>query len=192
MFNEIVAGVDFGPGGSDAIALAADLVAPGGRLTLTYVLPSDPRVFGAETESDMAARMSVSRELLRRENALLTLGRRGRRVRARRIDVLVVPAASVARGLEFVARRRNADLIVLGASRRGRLERLLTGEVTGAVLTRARCPVAVAARGGRQPPVGAPVVLPGGVSEWPESPPAGASSARIADNSASTAPPAPN
>ena len=45
MFKQIVVGVDEHEGGRDAIALARNLLARDGELTLAYVFAGDPHVY---------------------------------------------------------------------------------------------------------------------------------------------------
>ena len=46
MFKQIVVGVDGGPGGCDAVALAKLLAKGGGELTLAHVVPGDDDAYG--------------------------------------------------------------------------------------------------------------------------------------------------
>lgn len=145
MFAEVVAGVDFGPGGDGAIALARALIAPGGRLTLAHVVLSDPRVFGAGSAAAVAGECELSRRLLEREGLLMALDdRRAGRSGAQQPALCSVPAASPARGLSFLARERGADLVVVGASRRGLVDRMVIGDDARALLRAAPCAVAIA------------------------------------------------
>lgn len=147
MFSEVVAGVDFAPGQDGVIALARRLTAPGGRLTLAHVVPSDPRVFGGGNGAAMAGECDLSRRLLERERLLMALDeRQGGRPEVR-VEVCSLPAASPARGLSFLARRRGVDLLVVGAARRGLVNRVLIGDGARAVLLQAPCAVAIASAG---------------------------------------------
>jgi nucleotide-binding universal stress UspA family protein len=119
MFKRVVVGVDGQVGGRDAIALARQLVDSDGVLTLANVWSGD----GAE--------------LLERERA------------AANIDAQLVSAEgdSVGAGLHEVAEYLDADLLVVGSSRRALVERVWLGGVTRAALHDATCPVAVAPSG---------------------------------------------
>jgi nucleotide-binding universal stress UspA family protein len=67
--------------------------------------------------------------------------------------VVVVQTVSVAAGLHELAFRHDADLLVIGTSRRDLAERTLVRDDTRAVLKNPPCPVAVAPLGyGRRPP----------------------------------------
>ena len=64
MFNKVLVGVDGSQGGSDAVALARQLTATSGQLTLAHVYPyhGDPPVRGYD--DDEAAQIIQTRELL--------------------------------------------------------------------------------------------------------------------------------
>lgn len=137
--------MDFGRGGVAAIALAQRLVAPGGRLLLTNVVMSDPTVFGGKNAATISAEQALADSLLERERRVLEFERRrsGRGAGAR-IELRSVPAASTGRGLGFVAQRRNADLIVVGARAPSRRRRVLGAGGIPRVLRSAPDGVAIA------------------------------------------------
>lgn len=110
MFKQTVVGVDEHHGGRDAIALARDLLARDGELTLAHVYTGDP--------------------LFHREGHL--------RWRS---------APSVGHGLHAICREIDADLLVVGSSRRGLLGRVFIGDDTRASLNGAPCTIAVAPAG---------------------------------------------
>jgi nucleotide-binding universal stress UspA family protein len=62
-------------------------------------------------------------------------------------EVLYIEAKSVAEGLHDLATGRDADLLVVGASRRDAYERLFVGDDAREVLDNPPCAVAVAPRG---------------------------------------------
>jgi nucleotide-binding universal stress UspA family protein len=146
MFDEVIVGVNFGPGGDEAIALAAQLVSRTGRLTLTHIVASDPTVARGQRDDDIALERARSLGLLERERSLMHLDRTTRE-RPVRIEVCALPAASTGRGLHAAALTRRADLIVAGATRHGRVGGVLFGDGTCGVLRAAPCSVAVAPRG---------------------------------------------
>ena len=119
MFKRVVVGVDGQIGGRDAIALARQLLDTDGVLTLANVWSGD----GAE--------------LLERERV------------AANVDAQLVSADgdSVGATLHELADYLNADLLVVGSSRRALAERVWLGGVTRAALHDATCPVAVAPSG---------------------------------------------
>jgi nucleotide-binding universal stress UspA family protein len=127
MFERIVVGVDGHEGGRDAVALARLLVAPGGTLTLAHVVAGDrgaPEASGAE-----------------RARALLESVRGDTGVEA---HLRSHRSASVGRGLHELCEVTDADLLVVGSSRRGRLGRVLVGDDTSAALNGAPCAIAIA------------------------------------------------
>jgi nucleotide-binding universal stress UspA family protein len=69
------------------------------------------------------------------------------RVTAERI---AIADSSPGRALHRIAERREADLIVVGSAHRGRIGRVLAGDVTAGTLHGAPCPVLVAPRGYRE------------------------------------------
>lgn len=103
MFEHVLVGVDGDDGGRDAVALAARLVAPGGRVTLANVWASGD---GALSAISGAAHPSLAAEALllrlRAETTLLC-------------SVRTHGALSVGAGLHQLAAEVGADLIVIGA-----------------------------------------------------------------------------
>jgi nucleotide-binding universal stress UspA family protein len=144
MFENVIIGVDDSEGGHDALALARQLASADGRLTLAYVQVVMPR---PDEDSGAVSLAADRRPALER---LVSL-RDTSHVDAR---VLAVQAGSVVAGLHELARRRDADLLVIGASRRDRYERLLVRDDTRAVLENPPCPVAVAPLGYARRPSG--------------------------------------
>jgi nucleotide-binding universal stress UspA family protein len=137
MFRHIVVGVDEHEGGRDAIALARNLLAPGGEITLAYVYAGDPHIYrGASAAYEAVERERVV-ELLEktREQAQIEAGLR------------YMGSPSVGRGLHELAEREGADLLVLGSCRRSLLGRVLIGDDTRAALNGAPCVVAIAPAG---------------------------------------------
>ena len=139
-------GVDFGDGGREAIALARTLCARPGRVTLTHVVTSDPSFFRGVSEEFVAAeRARVLALLARRRDLAYAENDRGWRSSVQ-VDVRCEFWDSAGRGLQ-VAAATDADLIVVGSSRRGLLGRVLLGDDTRAALDGAPCAVAVAPAG---------------------------------------------
>jgi nucleotide-binding universal stress UspA family protein len=139
MFDNVIVGAADAEAGRDALALARQLAAPHGQLTLAYVQvgapPPDPDSAPVSLAVDRQPVLEALRSL--RDDA----------------RVVVVETVSVAAGLHELARRHHADLLVVGASRRDLAERTLVRDDTRAVLKNPPCPVAVAplAYGGRPP-----------------------------------------
>ncbi|MHC4811077.1 MAG: universal stress protein [Planctomycetota bacterium] len=139
----VVAAVDFS-GCSEAVVAAARrmLAARGGPGTLLLVhadaFAADPMVAATAAESggEAAARAAELRE---RIDAITEAVREP----GLAVEAIVSPAYPVEL-LDREVRRADADLIVVGRSGRGRLERLLLGSVAQRVLEHASCPVLVA------------------------------------------------
>lgn len=129
MFKRVVVGVDGQVGGRDAIALARQLLDRDGVLTLANVWSGD------------------GSEVLERERAAANVD----------AELVCADGDSVAATLHELADYLNADLLVVGSSRRALVERVFLGGVTRAALHDASCPVAVAPSGyGRRVhPIGA-------------------------------------
>jgi nucleotide-binding universal stress UspA family protein len=132
MFKNIIVGVDRS-GGRDQIALAKRLLANGGQLALAHVFPGTPQVWQPTPEFDSPERREVAEMLERaaRETGVDAA------IRWREGD-------STGRGLHELCEIAEADLLVVGSSRRGLLGRVLLHDDTHAALNAAPCAVAVA------------------------------------------------
>jgi nucleotide-binding universal stress UspA family protein len=137
MFNNVLAGVEGGPHGRDAIALASRLVEAGGKLTLVNVFSGVSRPIDAVTPGMVEEDRSRAR-------ALLESARDGAGVEA---ELLAVDAGRPGEGLHLAAERLEADLLVVGSCRRGAFKRVMLGDDTRASLNGAPCAVAVAPSG---------------------------------------------
>jgi nucleotide-binding universal stress UspA family protein len=134
VFNNVLVGVDRHLAGRDAVALATQLLAPGGTLTLAHIYPGDPRLRRTGT--------SDYRTIERRRALELLAGTRERAGMSAQLRC--VEASSPGRGLRELARSIGADLLVVGSSHRGRLGRILLGDDARGALNGAPCVVAVA------------------------------------------------
>jgi len=130
MFNNVLVAVDGRQGGRDAIALARQLAAPGGRMTLAHVDPIETHRNGSDPHP-------ASRKMLSDERASAAVDAR----------ILAVHGASAAGGLHQLAARGRYDLLVVGSCHRGALGRRFAGNHTLAALHGAPCAVAVAPSG---------------------------------------------
>ncbi|MGZ4179830.1 MAG: universal stress protein [Solirubrobacteraceae bacterium] len=139
MFNNVVVGVGEHDSWHDAIALATQLVSTDGRLTLAniYVFDTEPRLSAGYTSEDEAVERRRAAELLQRARA-----EAGRPAAARWRG-----APSVGRGLHELAEQLEADVLVVGTSRKGEVGRLLRGDNARATLNGTPCAVAVAPSG---------------------------------------------
>lgn len=138
MFETIVVGVDGREGGRDALALAGLLQRSfGSEIIAVHAFPYS-YFLGANATAryDVAARQE-SLDMLARE--LEAAGMQGT-PEARSDD-------SAARTLHEAAEHYDADLIVVGSDRHGRVGRVLPGDVTASALHGSPCAVAVAPRG---------------------------------------------
>jgi nucleotide-binding universal stress UspA family protein len=141
MFQTILIGYDEPERGGEAIALAETLRDPHtGTLVLTSVYPPAPLPVGRYvTPQDI--------EVLREQTEELLLMARDALPDKDRVTIRAIPSDSAARVLTEMAEAEQADLIVVGSSRRSALGRLLPGTTAERLLQDAPCPVAVAPRG---------------------------------------------
>jgi nucleotide-binding universal stress UspA family protein len=138
VFSSVVVGVDGGAGGRDALALARVLAPEAEVLTLLHV--------GVLAPAYAAVADQLQEEAIQHELDGMAADLRSRGIGGT-VRTRLSVAVTVAEGLADAARAQDADLIVVGSSRRGRLARVLLGDDTRAALRRAPCPVAVAPSG---------------------------------------------
>ncbi len=134
MFINVIVGVDEQPASGDAIALAQNLMAAGGELTLAHVHRAETMPLHSSNPGLQAAERERSLALLARVRDAAGLD--GARI--------CIGSASVGRGLHELAEQEQADLLVVGSSRRGLIGRVLMQEDTQRALNGAPCAVAVA------------------------------------------------
>lgn len=131
MFHLVIAGIDGYDGGRDAAAFARVLE------------PDEIHLVSAYPVDRIRTRAALRGydELLRDDTV--------RRLEAAEVDAGVevqlhaVPDTSPARALQGQAEARGADLLVVGSCHRGKVGRVLLGDVARGVLHGAPCPVAV-------------------------------------------------
>lgn len=133
MFSKVLIGVDAEQGGRDAIALAAQLADQDGTTWLV-------NVFGAGLMAGKSAGLLLGAELEQSRRLLDSV----REAVAPAAEVISCMDHSIGHALHVLAERHAADLVVIGASRRGRLGRVLIGNDTIAALNGAPCAVAIA------------------------------------------------
>lgn len=137
MFKNVLVGVDGGPNGRDAIALATRLLSPGGRLTLLNARPLHLSIMGALTPGLLEEERDASERMLSQE--------RGRaHVKA---SLVSVKSDSPGAALHVQAEKQRADLLVVGSCSRGPVGRVVMGDDARQALNGAPCAVAVAPRG---------------------------------------------
>jgi nucleotide-binding universal stress UspA family protein len=134
MFKNVIVGIDGKSGGRDAAALARRLVGPQGLLTLVHVHLETTAVIVHEFNS--AAR-EEAQKLLEDE----------REAAGGEAELAHVGGTSVAVGLHRYAEKHGADLLVVGAGRRGVVGRVLAGDDARDTLQGAPCAVAVSPHG---------------------------------------------
>ena len=135
MFGQVIVGVDGGPTGRDAVALARQLIGSDARVALAHVHELTP-VRGASGAYGVIEN-EESRKLLGRERDAAGVD----------AELLTVTASSVGRGLHYLAQEHSADLLAVGSNPRSLVGRVLLGDVTRAALIGAPCAVAVAPLG---------------------------------------------
>jgi len=158
MFTNVLVGVDGRPSGRDAVALASQLLADGGRLTLVHVHQGLLHPLHVVTPGLLEEEGAASEKLL--------LGEREQTgVQA---ELVSATGSSPAGTLHEQAEELGADLLVVGSSHRGVLGRVMLGDDTRQALNGAPCAVAVASRAYAQ--VAAPPARIGvGYNDSPES-----------------------
>jgi nucleotide-binding universal stress UspA family protein len=139
--RQILAALDFSPLSDEVAEFAAGLArACDAELTLLHVAAPDPGFVGYEV-GPQHVRDQRARELRGEHRRLEELGE-ALRARGLRARALLIQGPTVEKILAE-AERRSADLIVVGAHRRGRVSKALLGSVSEALLRRAACPVAI-------------------------------------------------
>ena len=136
MFKQVVVGVDEQHGSRDAIALATRLLAQDGELTLAHVFSGEPHLYRSPTV--------IYEKQRERTVALLEKTREETGVQA---HLRWRQSPSPGRGLHELCEVIEADLLVVGSSRRGLLGRVLIGDDTRAALNAAPCAIAIAPAG---------------------------------------------
>jgi nucleotide-binding universal stress UspA family protein len=136
VFENVLVGVDGRSYGRDAIALAAQLTATDGRLTLAHVRAGELHPLHAVTPGLLQEEHDSSVQLLERERADMQV----------EAELASVVAASPGAGLHRQAEELGADLLVVGSCAHSAFGRVMLGDDTRAALNGAPCAVAVAAR----------------------------------------------
>ncbi len=137
MFKNVLVGVEGGPHGRDAIALASRLLQPDGKMTLVNVFSGATRPVDAVTPGMVEEDRARARAVLEHELEAAPAG----------TEVLAVDAMRAGEGLHRTAEDLGADLLVVGSSRRGLFKRVLLGDDTRAALNGAPCAIAIAPSG---------------------------------------------
>ena len=136
MFRNVLVGIDGGPHGRDAAALASSLVGADGILTLAHVHTGALHPAAAVTAGLPREEEGTSQDLLERERMAIGI----------EAKLVSIHATSPGRGLHEQAERMHADLLVVGSCSRGRRGRVFAGDDARAAMNGAPCAVAIAAR----------------------------------------------
>jgi len=159
--SKIVIALGSGPHGHDAVELGTALAAlTGAPATVVDVFPFDDAWSGIDLAGAGAALRKEAEDAVARVAA--ALGERG--VAA---DGEAIGDHRPARALYRLTEREDVGLIVLGATHRGRLGRMLRGGVADQMLHGAACAVAVAPSG-YTGPAGPPEIVGVGYADTPE------------------------
>jgi len=142
MFEQVIVGVDGLSGGRDALTLARQLAGKRGAIVLAHIYIETLPPARGSPGIVQAGERARSQELL--ESVRWESG-----VDAR---LCSIESPFVGRGLHELAERIDADLIVVGSSRRGLVGRVLQGDDMRAALNAAPCAVAIAPSGYAQRP----------------------------------------
>jgi nucleotide-binding universal stress UspA family protein len=126
MFDHLLVGIDGQQGGRDALALAKLLLPAGGRLTLATIYPPQAYVWRGGSPAYQARDRDDAR-------AVLEAARDHDDVEA---ELWCLESPSVGAGLHQLAEDVEADLLVVGSSRRGLLGRVMLGDDTRATTSR--------------------------------------------------------
>lgn len=137
MFKKVIVGVDGAEGGRDALALARVLSAEDTELTLVGIYPVEPVAWRGASAIYQQALRDDSERVLQEARKACGVG----------ASVRTHAASDVGRGLHEVAEATDADLIVVGSSRKGHLGRVLTADDTRHALNGAPCAMAIAPAG---------------------------------------------
>jgi nucleotide-binding universal stress UspA family protein len=137
MFDHLLVGVDGQQGGRDALALAKLLLPARGRLTFANIYPPQAYVRRGGGPADRARDGNDAR-------AVLEAAREGAGIEG---EPWCIESSSVGAALHQLAEDVDADLLVVGSSRRGLVGRVMLGDDTCAALNGAPCAVATAPAG---------------------------------------------
>jgi nucleotide-binding universal stress UspA family protein len=140
VFKNVIVGVDEHQGGRDALGLASRLAEHGGLLTFVHVY-GGPIPIGSAPGAAVQSAADPDSGKAQRALELLERAREQGRVQG---ELRAVHASSPGRGLHELAEEVEADLLVVGSSRRGVFGRVTLGDDTQAALNGAPCPVAIA------------------------------------------------
>jgi nucleotide-binding universal stress UspA family protein len=146
--SKIIVGIDQSERSKDAVALASVLArSSGAELELACAYPyDDVPARGANTGYRQYLREDAEAAIKQAQEGIADLPEVASRTNA---------SVSPSRGIQLLAERDGASLIVIGSSHRSGVGRVLAGTTAERLLHGAPCPVAVAPNGFRYRPAGA-------------------------------------
>ena len=134
MYRNVIVGYDGSAQADDAVALAKQVAdATGGSLTLATVFYLNSRLGGRDP-----ILQGVEAEQTRKLDEVASASGAGTEI---------IVSTSAARGLHWLAEKRDADLIVVGSAHHGRAAQVFAGNVGVALLHDSPCAVAIAPHG---------------------------------------------
>lgn len=140
MFSRVLVGIDEETHGRDAVALAQRLVGSSGHITLAHVHQGS-RSAGCLPRGGDRAHKQLD---LAREQESLELLAAVKSQHGFDADVRTISSFRIGEGLHRLAERTNADLLVVGSSRKGRNGRVFLRDETLHAINGAPCAVAIA------------------------------------------------
>ena len=133
--------IEFAPASARALVIAASLVAQSGELRLLHATPNleHARVYGMGGMSSAISEIyeNAARASLEVLQALASLHCKNVKTS------FAAPPGSAVKTILDEAERYDADLIIIAASGRSRVERFFVGSTADRVIREARCPVLV-------------------------------------------------
>ena len=134
MYRNVIVGYDGSAQADDAVALAKQVAdATGGSLTLATVFYLNSKLGGRDPILE-----DVEAEQTRKLDEVASAAGAGTEI---------IVSTSAARGLHWLAEKRDADLIVVGSAHHGRAAQVFAGNVGVALLHDSPCAVAIAPHG---------------------------------------------
>jgi len=139
--KQILAAIDFSASTAGVAMLAGELAAASeAEITLLHVAAPDPDFVGLDV-GPQHVRDARARELQEERHELQRMSEE-LRSRGRNARGLVCEGPTV-QTILVEAKKREADIIIVGSHGRGRVARALLGSVSSGVLKEATCPVVV-------------------------------------------------
>jgi nucleotide-binding universal stress UspA family protein len=142
--RRVLAATDFSPAGDAAIAWAAALVPPGGRLLVVHGI--DVELFPSPLYSHYSPGVNPTpaqraAQVAELEDRLRERLPPGAAAGGREVRVEVLKGNAVAKAIRAAADRFGADVLVLGSHRKGVIREALLGSVAHDVVVKAKRPV---------------------------------------------------